>query len=109
MIGYNHFEKQKIDSKSDFIKKISDEIIEVINYFSYEMADLKTLLFDLNGCVRGIGGSKQGFKVENLPSMKKANKEKNKLLMEGKENETPEEKLARHKAFFESLKSSFNQ
>lgn len=107
MIGFNHFEAQRANSKIEFMKKITDEIVELITYFSYEIADLKTLLFDVDGSVRGIGGCKQTFKVDELPSVKRAKIEKNKLLTESNKDETPEEKLARHKAFFENLKSSF--
>ena len=107
MIGFNYFEGQRANERVEFIKKISEEIVQLTTYFSYEIADLKTLLFDLDGSVRGIGGCKQTFKVDELPSVKRANIEKNRLLTESRKDETPEEKLARHKEFFKNLKSSF--
>lgn len=108
MIGFNYFENQRSNAKSDFIKKVTEDLVQIVNYFSYEVADLKTLLFDLDSGVRGLGGCKQSFKVEDLPSIKKSKEEKDKLLLQGRENESNEEKLARHKAFFEELKKTFN-
>jgi hypothetical protein len=97
----------KIKNKSDLVEKLFKEGSDVITYFSYEIADLKTLLLDLGSSVRGIGGCKQGFNVDNLPSVKRCQAEKNKILNQSVENETETQKLERHKAFFENLKNSF--
>ena len=77
---------------------------QLIEYFGYQVADLKTLLYDISSCVRGIGGIKKSFDVKLLPS----NKEEEKIIIETNENETPEERLERHKKFFQSLKSLAN-
>lgn len=109
MIGFYYLENQHNENKTSLTEKISQEVIDVVNYFSYEIADLKTLLFDLDNGVRGLGGCKQAFKIDELPSVKKFNNEKNKILNESLQNETPEERLKRHQEFFQNLKQSFKQ
>ena len=69
----------------------------------YGIADLKTLLFDISCCVRGIGGLKKPFNADDLPSSK-AHRKIN-LEPENK-TETEEERLERHKKFFAELKNS---
>lgn len=108
MIGFNFFESKKIESKSEYVKKITTELIEVFNYFSYEMADLKALLFDLSCGVRGVCGSKQSFNINELPSMKMKKEKENKIEMSKREEETEEERLQRHIEFFKGLRKTFD-
>lgn len=76
----------------------------IVEYYSYEIADLKLLLFSIDACCRGLGGSKKIFDVNDLPSQQKNNKLK--ITNELKE-ETQEQRLQRHKRFFEGMKKSF--
>lgn len=57
---------------------------------------------DIDCGVRGLGGCKQPFNYKSLPSYDKYNKNDPSISYE---NETEEERLARHKKFFESLKN----
>lgn len=68
---------------------------------AYQFADIKTLFMDIDCGVRGLGGCKQPFNYKSLPSYDKYNKN-NEIIPE---NETEEERLIRHKRFFESLKN----
>ena len=72
---------------------------DLFNYFAYEIMDLKYILLDLDACVRGLGGCKKTMDYKNLPSIK-AKKED----IDPQKEETPEERLERHKKFFASLK-----
>lgn len=72
---------------------------DLIEFFSYGIADLKTLLLDIDNCCRGIGGSKKQFDYKKLPSMK------TKKIEEEIKEETPEQALERQKRFFEQLKT----
>lgn len=75
---------------------------DTLEYMSYNFADVKTLLLDIDGGVRGLGGCKKPFDLKDLPSYEKYNKNNSFIAPE---NETEEERLARHRAFFESLKN----
>lgn len=107
MIGFFHFHNKDVEHKNDIFEKVYKDIIEIVQYFSFEIADLKMLLFDLDAGVRGLGGSKVAFNVKDLPSYKKSMDEKNKLSLSTVENETPEERRERHRKFFEELKEAF--
>lgn len=61
--------------------------------------DLKYILLDIDSCVRGIGGLKKTIDYKNLPSIKAKNED-----IDPQREETPEERLERHKKFFDSLK-----
>jgi hypothetical protein len=81
---------------------ISVELRDLFEYYSYEIADVKTILFDIDGCARGLAGAKKPFDINKLPSYKKANTVK---VEEQRRTETEEQRLERHKRFFEGLKS----
>lgn len=67
----------------------------------YEVADIKSLMFDISCCTRGLCGVKQAFDYRELPSHKKN------IHIQNKVDETEEQRLQRHKRFFEGLKASF--
>jgi hypothetical protein len=79
----------------------------MFEYLSYEFADLKTILFDISSCVRGLGGVKQSFDPKELPSRARDKKLKAELEEKEIENETPEQRKERHRKFFEELKETF--
>lgn len=67
-----------------------------------ELIDLKVLFFDVDGMVRGLGGIRKSFNVSDLPS----EKHRRSVQIEHiRETETPEERLKRHREFFETLKA----
>lgn len=85
------------------MKTINDTIQDTFNYFAYEIADLKYILIDIDGAIRGIGGSKQPLDINKLPSYAK-----NKQIQVNKSHdETDEERLARHVKFFQQMKQAF--
>lgn len=86
--------------------ELAKQVSNVITGFSLQLSDIETLLYDLSSSTRGIGGVKHAFKAEDLPSYKWKKQQSFKDFEEHKE-ETEEEKLQRHKAFFEELKKSF--
>lgn len=86
------------------IQQSVKDLAKIVEYYSYEIADLKTLLFSIDACCRGLAGSKKIFDVNDLPSQQKNNKLK---ITNELKNETQEQRLQRHKRFFEGLKKSF--
>lgn len=103
LVGYTHFKKEEQKNKQELSSWIVNEASSVINNLNYELADLKALLFDLSSGLRGLGGVKQPFKLDDLPSYR-ARKQKE---LEPVENETLEEKRLRHEKFFNELKATF--
>lgn len=85
-----------------------EEVSKFAEYFMYETADLKTILFDVSASVRGIGGVKTILKPQDLPSFKRDKNLKDEMQAKLLENETDADKKTRHKEFFEQLKNSFN-
>ena len=81
----------------------------MFDYITYEFADIKTLLFDISSCARGIGGSKKTFNIKELPSNNRDRKLKEEAEQKAIENETPEERIERQRRFFEDLKITFKQ
>ena len=77
-------------------------LTELFTYFAYEIMDLKYILFDIDGCVRGLGGCKQPINYNNLPSIKAKHED---IEIDPQKEETEEERLERHKRFFASLKN----
>lgn len=97
-----YFKEKENKNKQEFYEYISKELSNLFEYYSYEIADVKTILFDIDGCTRGLCGSKRPFDLNNLPSQKK----RNTVVVDDdiKQTETEEERLERHKRFFEGLK-----
>lgn len=102
-MGLFYYEEEKEKSLSELITNSYKEIFKMYEQTQYGIADLKTLLFDISCCVRGIGGLKKPFNADDLPSSK-AHRKIN-LESENK-TETEEERLERHKKFFAELKNS---
>ena len=102
-VGHFYIEQNKEKALSEILTSTFKEFRNTFEYFAYEMADMKTLLYDLSSCTRGLSGVKTRFNINDLPSVKNRkieNKEPDK-------NESEEEKRERHKRFFEELKQSF--
>ena len=108
-VGFFYFSDQKDKSTYELIQTSFKELSNMFEFFSYETADIKTLLYDITSSTRGIGGCKQTFNIENLPSFKKEKKKRLEQMKESTETETYEQKLERHRKFFEELKQSFTQ
>ena len=102
-VGLFYYEEEKEKSLAELITNSYKEIFKMYEQTQYGIADIKTLLFDISCCVRGIGGLKKPFNAEDLPSSK-AHRKIN-LEPENK-TETEEERLERHKKFFAELKNS---
>lgn len=67
----------------------------------YEVADIKSLIYDISCCTRGLCGVKQAFNYKELPSHKKN------IHIQVKVDETEEQRLQRHKRFFEQMKRAY--
>lgn len=75
----------------------------MFEYFAYETADLKNLLFDIDSACRGIGGVKQVFDYKSLPSSKKKQQE----YIQVQPEQSEAQRLQRHKRFFEQMKRAY--
>jgi hypothetical protein len=105
-VGLSYFEKIQTDYKSNLYNEIAKQVSNVLTGFSLQLSDIETLLFDISSSTRGIGGLKQAFKIDDLPSSKWKKQQSFKDFEEVKE-ETEEEKLERHRKFFSELKNTF--
>lgn len=108
-VGFFYYNEQKDKSISELIKSSFQEFSNMFEFFAYESADIKTLLYDLSSSTRGIGGCKQSFSTESLPSYQRVKQKQLEEMKESTKEETREEKLERHRKFFEELKKSFQQ
>lgn len=79
------------------------QLSQIVECFVYQCADLKYILLNLESGVRGIGGVKQVLNVKDLPSMKRHSK----MEIQAKADQTEEQRLQRHKRFFESMKQAY--
>lgn len=98
-VGFFHFKEQQQNDKISMIETIINHTSKIIQYYSYEIADIKTILYDIDVCTRGLAGVKSCLKSSDLPSY-----EKNKEKMVN-EFESEEEKKRRHLEFFKNLHS----
>lgn len=108
-MGFFCIENQQSKSVQEVISSGFEQTFKMFEYLSYELADLKIILFDISSSVRGLGGVKKSFDPKELPSAARDRKTKAELEQKAIENETPEQKLERHKAFFEELRNSFKK
>jgi hypothetical protein len=106
-VGFFYIENEIEKSKAETISTGFKEVFKMFDYLTYDMADLKTILFDISSCVRGIGGAKKLFDPKELPSNNRDRKLKEEAELKAIENETPEQRKERHKKFFEELKDAF--
>jgi hypothetical protein len=108
-VGFFYIDGETEKMKCETISSGFKETFKMFEFLSYETADLKTLLFDISSCVRGIGGAKKTFNPKDLPSNGRDRKIKEEAEQKAIENETPEERRARQRRFFEELKRTFKQ
>lgn len=107
-VGFLYCKEEKMNQISDIANSLIKEFQSWIEFISAEIADIKLLTYDVSSCVRGIGGVKQSFNINNLASVK-LSKEHKTLLIEPKKEETEEERLQRHREFFQSLRDSYKK
>lgn len=106
--GFLYIENEREKSIQEVVTTGFKEMFNLFEHLFYETADLKTILFDISSCVRGLGGVKKSFDPKDLPSVQKDRKEQAEREAKERENETPEERLERQKKFFEMLRNTFN-
>lgn len=70
-------------------------------FLAYQLADIKSLLFDIDSACRGIGGVNKPFDYNKLPSNKKNNVQN---YITATKEQTEEQRLERHRRFFAGLK-----
>ena len=104
-VGILYIQEIKTSNKKDLIEHLMKESSEVIKTFLYELADLKTMLLDLDSVARGIAGAKKPFDINSLPTMKRERT----ISGEPEKKETEEERAKRHEKFFKELKDSFKR
>jgi hypothetical protein len=108
-VGFFYIENETEKLKCETISNGFKETFKMFEYFTYEFADLKTILFDISSCIRGIGGVKKTFDPKELPSNNRDKKLKEEAELKAIENETPEQRKERHRKFFEELKEAFKK
>lgn len=103
-VGFFIFNDFKNKQKNDYHEMIFKFIQELVEYFQYEIVDIKTLILDADGFIRGQGGVKHPFNPKDLPSYKHRHNIDQSIQVEPLTGETDEERLKRHREFFETLK-----
>lgn len=98
-VGFFYFKEQQQNDKISMMETIINQSSKLIEYYTYELADIKFILFDISSSVRGIGGVKSCLKPSDLPSYEK---HKEKTI---NEIESKEEKEKRHLEFFKNLQA----
>ena len=69
----------------------------------YQIADIKALIYDISNSTRGVCGVKKPFNYKELPSYAKTKQSEQKCI----QNETEEQRLQRHRRFFEQMKKAY--
>ena len=100
-VGLIFYQEQKQKLKSNFIQKVVEYSNGLYEQLAYQIADIKSLMFDISCCTRGLCGVKQAFNYKDLPSQRKNN------IIEHKRDQTEEQRLQRHKRFFEQMKAAY--
>jgi hypothetical protein len=70
-VGFFYFKEQQQNDKISMMETIINQSSKLIEYYTYELADIKFILFDISSSVRGIGGVKSCLKPSDLPSYEK--------------------------------------